>query len=167
MKTGNIELSFSGGMSCFISKPTKATLNMALIKAKKDKLGLAQVIIQKSWVSGDEKIQDDEGCLLEFMDWIDEVCEVKTCEAIREGESTKLVFEDGTELILKQPSRLILNEAMNKGARAPLAMAEHIILHCCTKGDKEKVFNDIGYLIPASGCMDDIMQKKTMTLKRS
>lgn len=166
MEQGSMRFDFAGDLSCVIRKPTKQIVNIGILKARKDKLALSSTILERCWVSGDEAIKTDDGCLQEFLDYIDEVCEVKSCESVRDGNNTMLVFEDNTTLVLKAPTRVVLNEAFNKAAKSPLAMTEHFIIHCTIEGDTQKVISDIGYLLGASACMDDVMQKKRATLTR-
>jgi hypothetical protein len=163
----NFDITFENGWRCVFSPPTKQVINAAFLKLRTDgKQALIATILERCWISGNEEVKKDDGCLLYLFDRLDEICDVISCESICEDGKTILMFEDGVGLVLKAPTRLVINEATNKSVKAPLATVEYYIMHCTIEGDKQKVLNDASYLLGANGCMKDIEQKKTATLVR-
>jgi hypothetical protein len=167
MSGNNLEITFSNGLSCVLSKPTKAILAIAMQRAKTDKFAIGATFLEKCWVSGDEAIKQDDGCIISLLEFIDDLCEVKQLEIEQKGDETFIVFDDDLSLTIAKPNRAILNEAMNKAAKSPLGFVEHIVMHCVSDDKaKAKVLADVGYLVPLLGVADALMQKKTVSLRR-
>lgn len=165
MAGNNLEITFSNGWTCVLSKPSKSILGLAMQKSKTDKFALGAVLLEKCWVSGDEEIKTDDGCVIGLLDFIDDLCEVKQMEVEHKGDETIVIFENNLGISIKKPNRALLNEAMTKATKNPLQFVEHILIHS-SSGDKDLILADIGCLVPLSGLMDEILQKKTASLKR-
>lgn len=67
-----------GGFACFVKKPTRKTLSYA--SAAKDTIKYNEIVLDGSWLAGDEEIKKDDSLFFAAIKRMDEVFEVKEAE---------------------------------------------------------------------------------------
>lgn len=72
------EISFDSGEKCYLKKPTRATVGLAMSKARTNPLAMVDVILQNCWLGGDEVIREDVGFHVGMAEQIDKIIGTKS-----------------------------------------------------------------------------------------
>lgn len=72
-KHGEIYLINQGAFSCIISRPSRATISLAMSNAQGDRLKMVDVIYANHWLAGDEIMKEDQGLLVGALSQIDDI----------------------------------------------------------------------------------------------
>lgn len=65
---------------CFIKKPERSTLSMAMAEGKKSPIKFNEIILNKCWIEGDMEIQTDDEYFLGASSQLAEIVQAKSAE---------------------------------------------------------------------------------------
>jgi len=66
--------------ACYLKKPGRKALGYASVAGKENPLKFNEVILNDSWLAGDEEIKTDDGLFLSISPKLSELIEVKEAE---------------------------------------------------------------------------------------
>lgn len=78
-----IEIVFADGKKCFLKKPSRQVVGMAMTKSRSNAMALPEVILENCWLDGDPEVKDMEtnyGYLIGLTEKVDEIFSTKTAE---------------------------------------------------------------------------------------
>ena len=65
---------------CYLKKPDRKTLSLAMTKAQTNPLAFAEIIMKNCWLAGDECMREDDTYFFAASSKLDALVEVKTAE---------------------------------------------------------------------------------------
>lgn len=68
-----IHIELEDGKECFIGRPNRRIVGLAMSKSRTNPLGLIEVILQNCWIAGDEEVKTDGGCLVGLTELADDI----------------------------------------------------------------------------------------------
>lgn len=81
---GNVfEITFPDGKRCFLKKPSREVIGMAMTKSRSNALALGEVVLESCWLDGDKEVKDpitNSGYVIGLMEQTDVLFNSKTAE---------------------------------------------------------------------------------------
>ena len=69
-----------GDKVCYLHKPTRQVLSLAMSKAQTNPLAFGETIVNNCWLGGDEIIKTDDSYFLGLSGKLDDLINIKTAE---------------------------------------------------------------------------------------